>query len=287
VRRDRLDTGHRPGLARDLIDEIEAGVAAWPLVGQHRGQRRQPPIRQPDGGHPVLLQAVEHIGEPLARAGGMAVGIEIIGPLHQAGKQRAFRRLERLHRFPKIRPRRQLDAPGAAAEIDGVEVKLEDVVLAELPFDPRRHDHLADLARVGQVVSHQQVFRDLLSDGRAALQATRLGKVADEGADQAGLVDTPVAIEVLVFGRHKCVADLLRNVGQRHPHAPPVLLEHLCERLAFAIEHDAGAGQLDALEPGVVGQVGGRLVVEVDHIAEVDRGHRHLLVLAELPIRGL
>ena len=69
--------------------------------------------------------------------------------------------------------------------------------------------------------------------------------------------------------------------------APLVLLEHLRETLALAVEHDAGAGQLEALELGVVGQVGGRLVVEIDHLAEIDGRHRHLLVLAKLPVGRL
>jgi hypothetical protein len=41
----------------------------------------------------------------------MAVGIEEVGPLGQAGKKRTLRRLESIRRFSKIRLRRQLDAP--------------------------------------------------------------------------------------------------------------------------------------------------------------------------------
>ena len=36
----------------------------------------------------------------------------------------------------------------------------------------------------------------------------------------------------------------------------------------------------------MIGQVGERLVVEIDHLGEVHGRGRHLLVLAELPIRG-
>ena len=69
--------------------------------------------------------------------------------------------------------------------------------------------------------------------------------------------------------------------------APLVLLEHLREAFALAVEHDAGARQLEALELVVIGQVGGRLVVVVDDLAEIDRRHRHLLVLAKLPVGRL
>ena len=37
----------------------------------------------------------------------------------------------------------------------------------------------------------------------------------------------------------------------------------------------------------MVRQVGGRLVVEIDHVAEIDRRLGHLLLLAELPIGGV
>src|SRR5262249_41566175 len=38
---DRIDAGCRPGFARDLIDEMEADLAPWPLVGHEFRQRRQ------------------------------------------------------------------------------------------------------------------------------------------------------------------------------------------------------------------------------------------------------
>ena len=149
------------------------------------------------------------------------------------------------------------------------------------------HDHLADLAVIGEVLAHQEVLHDLLGDGRAALRASGLREIADEGADQAALVDAPVPVEALVLGREERLLHVLGNVGEGNPFAPLVLLEHLREAFALAVEHHARARQLEALELGVIGQVGGRLVVVVDDLAEIDRRHRHLLVLAKLPIGGL
>ena len=114
-----------------------------------------------------------------------------------------------------------------------------------------------------------------------------LREIADEGTDQAALVDPLVRIEALVLRRDEGLLHALRNVGQHHPHPALVLLEHLRKALALAVEHHAGAGQLDALELGVIGQVRDRLVVEIDHVGEIDRRGRHLLVLAELPVGSL
>ena len=80
-------------------------------------------------------------------------------------------------------------------------------------LDPRGHDHLADLALIGEVVADQEVLHDLLGDGRAALRAPGLGEVADEGADQAALVDALVLVEALVLGREERLLHVLRNVG--------------------------------------------------------------------------
>jgi hypothetical protein len=99
--------------------------------------------------------------------------------------------------------------------------------------------------------------------------------------------DSLVLVETPVLRREEGFLHVLGDVGEHDPDAALVLLEHLGEAFALAVEHDARTRQLDALEPGVIGQIGGCLVVEVDHVAEVDRGRRDLLVLAELPILRL
>src|SRR6516225_8484272 len=52
----------------------------------------------------------------------MSVGIEVVGPLGHARKKRAFLERELLRGFTKIAAGSELDAPGAATKIDGIEV---------------------------------------------------------------------------------------------------------------------------------------------------------------------
>src|SRR5262249_4445467 len=155
------------------------------------------------------------------------------------GKQRALLDRELLRRLAEIAARSELDAPGAATEIDRIEIELENLRLAERLLDPRGHDHLADLALVGEVFAHQQVLDDLLGDGGPAGGARGGGEFADEGADQATLVDPLVLVEAFAPGREKAFLPLLRDVGEPPPPPPLVLLEHLRKALALAIEHDA------------------------------------------------
>ena len=66
-----------------------------------------------------------------------------------------------------------------------------------------------------------------------------LGEIGDEGANQPALVDALVLVEALVLGRDERLLHVLGNVGERHPDAALVLLEHLGEALALAVEHHA------------------------------------------------
>jgi hypothetical protein len=100
-------------------------------------------------------------------------------------------------------------------------------------------------------------------------------------------VDAFVLFEALVLGGDEAIAHLLWNFRERQPDAALVVLEHLGEGLTLAVEHDARAGKLEALELAVVWQVRGRLIVEVDDVAEIDGGLGDRLVLAELPIGRL
>ena len=165
----------------------------------------------------VLLHAAEHVGEAFLGAIGMTVGIEVVRPLQQTRQHRAFGEREGLGRLAEIAARGHLDAPGAAAEIGGVEIELENIRLGERGLDPRGDDHFADLALVGHVLADQQVLDHLLGDGRAALRPSGLGQIADEGADDAALVDAVVLIEAAVFGGDERLLHVVGNVARAAP----------------------------------------------------------------------
>ena len=177
----------------------------------------------------------------------MAIGTEIARPLGQAGQHRALAERKLLRRLAEIAARRHLDAPGAAAEIDGIEVELENLRLGQRVLEARGDDHLADLALVGDVVADQQVLHHLLGDGRAALRPSGLAKIADEGADQAALVDALVLEEAPVLGGDEGLLHEIGNGRERHPDAPVACLEHVGESAALAVEHGAHAGSFRPL----------------------------------------
>jgi hypothetical protein len=60
----------------------------------------------------------------------MPVGTEIVGAFHEPSQQCTLLELKIAGGFSEIAPRGHLDAPRAAAEIDEIEIKLEDFRLA-------------------------------------------------------------------------------------------------------------------------------------------------------------
>ena len=64
------------------------------------------------------------------------------GRLEQAGEQRRLRQRDEARRPAEIAARGGLDPVGAAAEIDAIEIELEDLLLGEALLEPHRIDHL-------------------------------------------------------------------------------------------------------------------------------------------------
>ena len=278
----RFEPGEGARLAGHVIDEVEAGILARGirrLDAEIGGQRR---IHLRLGDRALFLHPAQHVGAPLPRPLRVLVGAVIVRALWQAGEQGGLGQRQRADRLPEPRARRHLDAVGAAAEIDPVEVEPEDLRLGLEPLQPRGHDHLADLALVGDVVAHRQVFHHLLRNGRAAGRPSRRGEVADEGADHTALVDAVVLVETLVLGRDEGLLHEVGHAFDRHDEAAPMRLEGLGIGLARRIQDDAGAGQLDVAQGLGRGQVLHGVVVEGDHRRRLERRIGRVLTLAEL-----
>src|SRR5204862_7007155 len=99
-----------------------------------------------------------------------------------------------------------IDAVGAAAEIDAVEVELEDLVLREAPLQRHGEDRLAKLAREAAVVVEEDVSGELLGDGRSALPPASLLESDHERSDDADRIDSDMASEAPVLDRDHRVA---------------------------------------------------------------------------------
>ena len=120
----------------------------------------------------------------------------------------------------EVGPAGGLDAVRAAAEVDRVEVVLEDLLLAALAGHLQRDEHLLDLARVGAVRGEEGVLGVLLRDRRAALlHAPAATHVGEQRAGDAARADAGLGVEAAVLGREHRLLRRLAHLRQRHQHA--------------------------------------------------------------------
>ena len=175
------------------------------------------------GGKAVLDDAVD---DPVAAGDGPIVeleGIVIARRLGKGCKIGAVGERQFVQRLVPIGLRGRGDAIGAHAEIDLVEIELEDLLLGEGALDADGEDRLLQLALDRLVAGEQEVLGDLLGDGRGADRAParlQVAHIGDHGADDALHVEAAVLVEILVLGGDEGIDDAGRDGGDRHVDAP-------------------------------------------------------------------
>jgi hypothetical protein len=230
-----------------LLDEREH-VAALPAVlalGGDLGELRQPldggvALLGRDGAH--LGHAVEDVGvaDLEVLLGLLAVGRVVLRRVvEHGGEDGGLAEVQVLGRVVEVGLGGGLDAIGAAAEVDGVEVALEDLLLAELLLDLQRDDGLADLALVALLAGEVEDLDVLLGDRRRALAGIAAG-VGEERAQDALGVDALVGPEGLVLRGDHRVLHGLRHLRQRDRDAVLVLVVGAELLLAVAVVDEGG-----------------------------------------------
>src|SRR5690606_32851240 len=102
-------------------------------------------------------------------------------------------------RFSEITLGGSLDTIRAAAEVDAIEIKLEDLALAQADFEPERHHRLLELAAQGALGRKKEIFGELLGEGGAALHGAAGPKVRQRGPDEPDRIEAPVGEEAAIL----------------------------------------------------------------------------------------
>ena len=134
----------------------------------------------------------------------------------QAGDQRRLRQRQLPGRFAEQVPGHRLDAVNAGAEVDAIQVQLEDLILRQLCVDHHRQHRFVQLAGVGLAVGQEQRPGELLRQRRAPLERSWIAHVPDHRPREPDRIDPDVAVEPMVFYRDEGVLQVRRDVGQRH-----------------------------------------------------------------------
>ena len=86
----------------------------------------------------------------------------------------------------EVAARGGLDAVQAVAEVDLVQIQLEDLLLGVEVLDVRREDDFLQLPAICLVAREEALSRELLRDRAAAFGAPALLKVPQDGAERPG-----------------------------------------------------------------------------------------------------
>src|SRR5215208_7177181 len=162
----------------------------------------------------LVEHPVEHDGAAPASLRGVGDRVEAAGRGDHAGQQRRLVQLE-LRRararlvllaarvvMAEVGLRRRLDAVGAVAEVDRVEVVAQDPLLGPLARELVGQRGLAQLHEQRAVVlGGERVLDELLRDRRAALHHALVDDVLPQGAADAAQVVALVGVEAAVLDR--------------------------------------------------------------------------------------
>src|SRR5690606_13057803 len=100
---------------------------------------------------------------------------------------------------------RRLNTERAVAELDGIQVHLEDFLLRVISFDLHSGDHFAELTRNIYLTADLlvQISRQLHGNSRSALKLA-LYEIKRQRSHPLH-VNTPVAVETMILSRYECV----------------------------------------------------------------------------------
>jgi hypothetical protein len=168
----------------------------------------------PGGDDPGVLHLVQD--DRGAGGGAFAFGDRGVagGGLQQAGQKRGLPNRQVLGALVEIALRRRLDAIGAGAEIDAVQIEGEDLLLGELHLQPDGQHQLLHLAAHVLVGGQEQVLGQLLGQGRAALNDPPGAHVRHHGPAHADRIEAGVIVEAAILDGDEGGRHIVRQGGQ-------------------------------------------------------------------------
>ena len=187
--------------------------------GVHR--RRLRGLLFSDRDHVELAHALHHIIATNLGARRVVERIAAGREFWNGRERRHFVQSELVQRLAVVELRRGGHAVGAVAEKTLVEVKLEDLVLAQLLFHLHRQQHLGEFALVLVFGAEKKLAGNLLRDSRTAGDPVGVG--GGQQPDRPGdtlVIDAVVLIEAGVFDCDEGFLETLRHLFDLYRVAP-------------------------------------------------------------------
>jgi len=140
--------------------------------------------------------------------------------------------------LPEIRPCGRINAPGAVAEVDRIQVHLHNPVLGKNLLHAYCKDDLFDFSVELPLLGKKEVSRQLLRNGASSLTYASVGDVFDKRACYRQQAETAVLIKRRVLRGKRRLNDPRRDIAQLH--RLPVFGEQPGDRFAVPIVNNAG-----------------------------------------------
>ncbi len=268
--RPRLLLGQRVEMAVDARPgALQRPVEHRPGLSFHRRQIVAVVVHR---GRPPAVQADLFSKGPLGRLGGdVAIGghpvEDVLLPLHrpvevgeegvaarclgQAGEEGRFGQGETGGALAEIDLGRRLHPICSLAEIDLVEVDVEDLLLAEQAVDPVGEDRLLEFAQIALLRREEEGFGHLLGDGRPPLAFRPVAEIVHCRPQHREEVEARVLEEAAILGGDKGLGQMCRHPLERYH--PAVLLKDPFHHLAMAVIDIARLGRLVAGDTAQIG----------------------------------
>jgi hypothetical protein len=217
--------------------------------------------------HADVGHAQQHVVATFQRTIGIGQRVAAGREFGDRGQHRRFGEVEFRQLLSVVELRRRRNAVGAVPEEDLVEIKLQDLVLAQFPFETQRQEDLGDLAGHRIFVAEEEVACDLLGNGAAARDAAVVGgRQQPDRAQDAAPVDPRVFVEARVLDRQEGIAHHRRHFLDVDRRA--LGLAKQGDQLAVAGVHPERHLQADVADFGGLGQA------RFDHpVGHADRGN--------------
>src|SRR6266480_4641190 len=135
------------------------------------------------------------------RAVGVLQRRKTIGTSNQAGKERGLGKVQLGCALSEISLRGCFNAITTSAEINAINVKLEDLLLGELTFDAQSHHCFEQFPTHGAAAQRKAVARELLGNAAGSFLGRATQDIVSKCAENAAPINPSMLIEASVLAR--------------------------------------------------------------------------------------
>src|SRR4029077_19910371 len=135
------------------------------------------------------------------RAGGVPEGRKTIRASNQAGEERGLGKVQLGCAFAEISLRGCFNTITTSAEINAINVKLENLLLGELTFDAQSHHRFEQFPTHGAAAQRKAVARELLGNAAGSFLGRVTQNVVSKGPENAVPINPSMLIEASVLAR--------------------------------------------------------------------------------------